>query len=113
MLANALLCISANSFHPEPRKRNTQTIIGPPRSRKGFTLNEHQSSLQGRQTTGLFPSHMMVVSIAGTDGLFQSSGTNEQIGDEEEESGWLRRVPIPFVVLRFTTGEVEGYFVAT
>ena len=56
---------------------------------------------------------MMVVSLAGTDGLFQSSGTNEQIGNEEEESGWLRRVPIPFVVLRFTTGGVEGYFVVT
>jgi hypothetical protein len=56
---------------------------------------------------------MMVVSITGTDGLFQSSGTNEQIGNEEEESGWLRRVPIRFVVLRFITGEVEDYFVGT
>jgi len=56
---------------------------------------------------------MMVVSIAGTDGLFQRSGTNEQIVIEKEESGWLRRVPTPFVVLRFITGEVEGYFVAT
>jgi hypothetical protein len=32
---------------------------------------------------------------------------------KKEESGWLRRVPIPFVVLRFITGEVEDYFVAT
>jgi len=56
---------------------------------------------------------MMVVSIAGTDGLFQRSGTNEQIGIEKEESGWLRHVLIPFVVLRFITGEVEDYFVAT
>ncbi len=32
---------------------------------------------------------------------------------KEEESGWLKRVRIPFVVLLFITGGVEDYFVAT
>ena len=56
---------------------------------------------------------MMVVSATSTNGLFQKTGTSEQIERGKGLQGnseWLELVPIPLVLLRSATGEAGGYF---